>query len=129
MIEMGEYIRTKKGEIMKVTSIPVKQEDDDIVTYQTDKGWAELESDIVKHSKNIVDLIEIEDYVNGEKVVDIFDIYLNEENEELASKRVLTKYRKAQYTGLDLQYYLYEEDIKSVLTHEQYEQNCYRLEE
>ena len=129
MIEMGEYIRTKKGEIMKVTSIPVKQEDDDIVTYQTDKGWAELESDIVKHSKNIVDLIEIEDYVNGEKVVDIFDIYLNEENEELASKRVLTKYRKAQYTGLDLQYYLYEEDIKSVLTHEQYERNCYRLEE
>ena len=124
MIEVGEYARMKSGEILKITG--TCYEIDDYKIYKTDRNYTIVEDEIKSHSKNIVDLIEVGDFVNGERVVDIFDVYLNE---ELASKRVLTEYRKAQYTGLDLQYYLYEEDIKSVLTHEQYEQNCYRLED
>ena len=113
MIEIGEYIRTKKGEIMKVTSIPV--EVDGKVTYQTDKGWVELECDIIKHSKNIVDLIEAGDFVNGERVIETL-VTTNRDGSKLPLVRFPTDVIR-------------NEEIKEIITHEQYEQNCYRLEE
>ena len=128
MIETGEYARMKSGEILKITG--TCYEIDDYKIYKTDRNYTIVEDEIKSHSKNIADVIEAGDFVNGEKVVAIFEVYPEVyPGEVLVSKRVLTEYRTAQYTGLDLQYYLYEEDIKSVLTHEQYEQNCYRLEE
>ena len=113
MIEIGEYIRTKKGEIMKVTSIPIDQ--DDIVTYQTDKDWCELESDIVKHSKNIINVIEEDDLVNEEKVVEKL-VTTNIDGHKL----ILIRLSSGVITN---------EEIKEVLTHEQYERNCYKLED
>ena len=113
MIEIGEYIRTKKGEIMKVTSIPVDQ--DDIATYQTDKDWCELESDIVKHSKNIINVIEEDDLVNEERVVEKL-ITTNIDGHKL----ILIRLSSGVITN---------EEIKEILTHEQYERNCYRLED
>ena len=109
MIEIGEYVRTKKGEIMKVTSIPV--EVDEKVTYQTDKGWVELECDIVKHSKNIIDVIEPSDLVNGLIVQSVHHFP--------DGKNSLIWVNDEFYTA---------DNIRTILTHEQYEQNCYRLE-
>ena len=132
MIEIGEYIRFGynqfQGHIRKVIDRNIDNQiilDDDYDGGNYLNKYEE-EHDIRNHSKNIIDLIEVGDFVNGEKVVDIFEVY---KDEALASKRVLTEYREAQYPGLDLRYYLYEEDIKSVLTHEQYRRDCYRLEE
>ena len=68
-IEVGEYVRTKYGitqfkayETMngnKLLCIPVKDGSNGI--------FANIE-DIIKSSPNIIDLIEVGDYVNGEKI-------------------------------------------------------------
>lgn len=61
-IEVGEYIRTY-SKIRRVTNanfymLQYVECGEDIV-------WR---NDIVKHSKNIIDLIEVGDYVNGKEV-------------------------------------------------------------
>ena len=112
MIEIGKYVRTKKGEIMKVTGTPVEQ--DDIATYQTDKGWCELGYNIIKHSKNIVDLIESGDFVNGERVIETL-VTTNRDGSKLHLIRFPTDV-------------ITDNNVKEILTHEQYKRNCYRLE-
>lgn len=79
-IEIGEYIRTKSGRIAKCTKI----EHGDIPTYYFDNivfsagfhnDYNDLQenelSQIKKHSKNIIDLIEVGDFVDGSEVVSI----------------------------------------------------------
>lgn len=60
-IEVGEYIRTKTGNITKVISVKdtvVWTEDFIDVHCRYNEGIIE-KTDIVKHSKNIIDLIEV----------------------------------------------------------------------
>lgn len=119
-IEVGEYIRTKSGIIIRVDIIDFEK----LIISQKGIGYdfeciEEMEdfikNEIVKHSKNIIDLIEVGDYVNGRKIERIND-YGN---------------HKRLYFNLDDDEWdaIYNEDIKSILTKEQYSQNCYRLEE
>ena len=66
-IEVNEYIRTKDGEIDKVTLA-----DNECGLYEGTKttGYLDYEINEIKaHSFNIIDLIEEGDYVNGDKVV------------------------------------------------------------
>ena len=69
--------------------------------------------DIVKYSKNIIDLIEVGDYVNDKKVLRIND------------------YDDFKRADFNLDYddgdAVYNDDIKTILTKEQYEQNSYKL--
>ena len=65
---------------------------------------------IAKHSKNIIDLIELYDYVNGMIVFDI----ITYDNGEKAIK-------------ISSSYLMSENEIQDILTHEQYMQNCYKL--
>ncbi|MDR0979486.1 MAG: hypothetical protein LBL91_06205 [Lachnospiraceae bacterium] len=65
MIKAGDYIRTKQGEIAKITNIIGHDEDKD---YLTDLGWTVLESEIKKYAKNYFDLLEIGDFVNEKPV-------------------------------------------------------------
>ena len=51
MIEVGEYVRNDKGVIIKITSPR------DIGYLE--EGYPGFEKSIVKHSKNIIDLIEV----------------------------------------------------------------------
>lgn len=109
MIEVGEYVRTRVGEIYKVTKI---DENYGLVYFdKTYGGWSreELDTIIKKHSKNIIDLIEVGDFVNGYKVIG------KNTNEVFVFYTIYDKYTS--------------DDIESILTHEQYEQNCYNLEE
>lgn len=64
------------------------------------------EKDIKSHSKNIIDLIEVGDYVNGEYVVEI------SQNKEIITEP-----------------YHFIKHIDNILTHEMYEQNCYKIGE
>lgn len=70
-IQVGEYVRDKDGVINKVTEIQDYEEENDI-WYQGEKivggTWRSM---VTKHSFNIIDLIEVGDYVNGYKVVKI----------------------------------------------------------
>lgn len=108
MIEVGEYIRTPYHKIEKIKKI--KQEDAWICV-TTDKNAYELEwlkTNKVKHSKNIIDLIEVGDIVNNGYIYEIG-------NSEDGYKWI------HNLNGL----LLFEDDIKTILTKEQMEANQY----
>ena len=56
-IKVNEYVRLKTGEIFKV--------DENCATYL---NYDPNERERVKHSSNLIDLIQCGDYVNGEQV-------------------------------------------------------------
>lgn len=80
-------------------------------------------TEIVKHSKQLIDLIECGDIVNKELVIGIIDI--TNDKEEIIGKKLITQYRSAQFTGLDIKHYIYDDGIKTILTKEQMEANQY----
>ncbi len=114
-IEVGEYIRTFNGEIGKI----IKIKDDDEYSYDyyicDDDRATGLKSYIVKHSHNIIDLIEERDYVNGCKVYENHKTYL-------------MVYQKVKNSEVDYNYINHDE-IKSILTKEQFNANCYEVKE
>lgn len=103
-IKENEYIRTKNGKIDKVIN-----DNYYISEYiECEKGIVDKEN-IVNHSKNIIDLIEVGDYVNGN--------YVSEIKEYEDGKTILV------LIGI-----VDEKDIKTILTKEQYQANCYTVE-
>ena len=121
-LEPNMYVRTKKGNISKID-----RKVDDITNYyfgcfecdnyinvNGDEFISEYE--ILKASYNIIDLIEVGDYVNGRKVLSIhcddgFDLYL-----------VLDG--GGSCDGMPL-----NQDIKSIVTKEQFESMSYKVGE
>lgn len=95
-IEVGEYIRTKNGQI------DIFEETDENYMFARCKSKTYWRFDIVKHYKNKIDLIEIGDYANGEYVYELG-------NAENGDKWVHT---------LNGHLY-YEKDIKIIWTKEQ----------
>ncbi len=106
MIKVGEYVRTKTGEIARVISMFKKDilEDEEGASYYTDE--------VVKHSKNIIDLVETGDIVFIQDVLnnDFIYIYDNE---------MLKAVREDIEGGLQ---------ITQVLTREQFEANAYKID-
>ena len=76
-IKENEYIRTNNGSIQKVLEIQPYYENDtnmseyDYISTEIFKQWKryQLEDIVKKHSPNIIDLIEVGDYVNGSRVI------------------------------------------------------------
>lgn len=84
------------------------------------------ERDSIKEIKeNIIDLIEVGDYVNGEEVIDFYLDYYGENNSKHIRYGVITKYSNRYGNTL----YIKQEQIKAILTHEQYNANCYKIEQ
>lgn len=115
MIEVGNYVRSKRGiaKVLEVKTVQPKMYGKYDVAYLIDKcpRMYISETAFIKHSKNIIDLIELYDYVNGMIVFDIIT-YDNGEKAIKISSGALIK----------------EEEIQDILTHEQYEQNCYKTD-
>ena len=125
----GDYIRTKQGIIGKV----IKEEpfmDDTHIYLDNGKGNITLTSidgvfkvnckrDIIKSSPNIIDLIEVGDYVNGAKVEDIDKgkYLLFEHNVSYVDVGIGT-YTNGRVDG-----------IESIVTKEQFEQIEYKVGE
>ncbi len=107
-IEIGEYVRTKNGYILKNTIKDHKHIIDGIIN-QNEKYKYEFDN-IVKHSKNIIDLIKEGDYVNLERIMDITEDYIRT-TETIHNRFWLSN------------------NIKSIVTKERFEQMEYRLEE
>ena len=111
-IEVGEFVRTKDGEIAKIVNTNIF----DKTIYKDEQGSKYYLEDIVKHSKNIIDLIEANDYVNGYKVRGktnekvVVDYYCY--SEELAGGNWLT---------------FYKDNIETIVTKEQYKSIEYIL--
>ena len=109
-IKVGDYVRSNDGYIGKIINIREEDKRKCDTYYSCDNCMASgFYEHIKKHSKNIIDLIEVGDYVNGERILDITGDYIHT-NETDHSKFYLRKH------------------IKTILTKEQYMQNCYTVE-
>lgn len=120
-LEVGQFVRLKSGYICKIININDFREPN--MKYGVEANYLKDimfigDDDIVKASYNIIDILEVGDYVNGYKVVDI--IHNNRKLEP--STMVYCEYG-SRYIGF------YNESIKSVITHEQMEQMEYKVEE
>ena len=117
MIEVGEYVRTKEGEIHKV--IKIIEDDGDWDYYCCENNTGYFAMDIAKHNKQLIYLIEKNDYVNGSKVLAVMeDMETGELHLEMTSN----------YTNEEIgDCTIYDKDIKTILTKEQYEANCYKV--
>ena len=122
-LEEGMYVRTKDGYIFKIKELLEKgkynDSDNKIVQrfkidgmYQKNEDYIETDymySDWIKKSNyNIIDLIEVGDYVNGELVeyieVDSYKDYV-----------------------INIDYWCKKKDIKSIVTKEQFESVSYKV--
>ena len=127
MIEVGEYIRTKNGLLGNVNKIELTGSGtrfagefitDTIIQFNDGKVYERRvkDKDIVKHSKNIIDLIEVGDYVNGYKVISIDTNTPNDCKECIELDRNNTY----EYQWIS------RNEIETILTKELYQANCYK---
>ncbi len=103
MIEVNEYVRTNRI-IARVTG----RDDDNNILLDAQQILTKPEEKIVKHSKQLIDLVEVGDYVNGKHV------------------KKIEGYGNGKYI-LALIGIIEEQDIKTILTKEQYIANCYKV--
>ena len=117
-IEVGEYVRTKDGEIHKVIEIKENRyitNFDDYFYYGYDNNMGGFKSDIVKHSKQIIDLIENKDVlkVRIDKTIMVFG--MDEDTSDIKYKELIENIENGEY------------ELLEILTHEQFEANCYKV--
>lgn len=79
---------------------------------------------VVKASYDIIDILEIGDYVNGSEVLDFENKYI-EEKDTFVPIGVVTENCYLE----DTDSWIIEKNIKSVITHEQIEQMAYKVGE
>ena len=124
-IEVNEYIRTDRGEIAKVTSV-AKETLGEILGANEYRsiGFCNTEpyvyGNIVKHSKQLIDLIEdkyiveielSEEFVEKEdkkKLIQIGNIYTKETLQKDIDNGIITR-------------------VLTILSYEQYMANCYKV--
>lgn len=124
-IEVGEYVRTKKGDISKVRYV------DEENIFLEDSVWSKNDlyektdvlyfddEEIAKHSKNIIDLIDVGDYVNGCLIVKIYkDPFIEGQINLWTNMLFPNKYYKEKIT---------DKNIKAIVTKEQFYNKEYRL--
>lgn len=111
-LEEGMYVRTKKGTIHKIFEIDkmLKYEKEDRLIINED-NWFLVESDLVKASHNIVDLIEVGDVIT---------------TNNLCGQVTHVEGDKIYTTCYDGEY-CYDYQIQSILTKEQFESMKYEV--
>lgn len=122
-IEVGEYVRTKNKGIKRIDRIDNNKTVNKYLYFTGIEDFEGKEygiiktTDIVKHSKQLIDLIEIGDFVNGYKVINVI-------NKEPCPSGKCVDIDSSKDSG---ECTLWEEDIQTILTKEQYMVNCYKV--
>jgi hypothetical protein len=111
-LRVNDYVRTNKGFIYKLSYY--NKEEERWICVQEDDWYPIYESTIVKSSPNIIDLIEVGDYVNGLKV------------DEIDEKGI---YNYNSYDGWRINIASCNEEIKSIVTKEAFESMEYMIGE
>ena len=129
MIEVGEYVRTTDGRIYKVVDI------DNIFIYvdkevkyneETNTSIDYIKkSSVVKHSKNIIDLIEVGAIIEINKGK--YEVIYDKSLEQLGVLIPNRNHLAIRHSTLEHIFKEYK-DIR-ILTKEQYMQNCYKIPE
>lgn len=120
-MKVGEYVRTKNGEIGKLVNVEIYyvlgQDDKDkfsCVLFNNSYVPCIVSNDFIIKKGQLIYLIEVGDYVNGLKV------------DEIDEKGI---YNYNSYDGWRINIASCNEDIKSIVTHEQFSQMEYRIGE
>ena len=109
-IKEGEYVRTNNKGIKRIDRIDNNKTVNKYLYFTGIEDFEGKEykiiktTEIVKHSKQLIDLIEVGDYVNGELITDKWDTRISSIRSNFS-----------------------EEDIKTILTKEIYMANCYKV--
>lgn len=107
------YVRTEEGKIFKTDGDLIYLSNNKTILYKliTRIPYDTINYKVVKASYNIIDILEVGDYVNGRKIVDIFyDAIDNVMNICVLGSIVYDN-----------------NEVKSVITHEQMEQMAYKV--
>ena len=108
-MKVGDYVRFYNRSWAEIGKIVGEAEDSHLKIVKCKDGYYDLDN-FIKSSPNIIDLIEIGDYVNGYKVDAIGDKYV------------------IFYDG-DGDIEVFDANIKSIVTHEQFESMEYKVGE
>ena len=115
-LEVGMYVRHKpllSSKYVKINKIKEIEEKENCLHIWLEDKDLITEKYLIKASYNIIDILEVGDYVNGRKIVDIFyDAIDNVMNICVLGSIVYDN-----------------NEVKSVITHEQMEQIAYKVEE
>lgn len=115
MIEVNEYVRTKNGYIIRVdenTNIFNLGWKEQYIDMETTRYGFTCEEEIVKHSKQLIDLIEVGDIVRIRTgLYSSFMEFIDNEECLLILKEQVKKFWA----------------IEEILTKEQFEANCYKV--
>ena len=120
-MNIGDYVRTTSGKIYKITDFKkyyinwkliIEKQLVYIDNRNSCLNYEQFCKLIIKNSPNIMDLIEVGDYVNGNPVCLIKE---DEHN------------RKWIYTDSNYKCGYLEEDIETILTHEQFKKMEYKI--
>lgn len=129
-LEVGMYVRTKRGikQLYKIDNNKTKYKYLYKLKKQDGDGCIDCgvlsDEDILKASNNIIDLIEVGDYVNGSKLL---SIDYAEDRDGNCDK--LHFYYSFENDEKDVNEYYEELNIKSIVTKEQFSSMEYRLGE
>ena len=118
-IKVGEYVRTKDGLIDKVQNYSYSQNiwhcENGMCIDECNCIGTHLE-DILKHSFNIKELIENKDILKVKtKENEILMIGFDENTIDIKYKEIIEGIEDGEY------------ELLNILTHEQYERNCYKI--
>lgn len=134
-IKVGEYVKTKTGKITRLIKIDknyvvVGHGMQELQVYSKFKNshyiyannyeelYEKINKYITKHSFNIKELIENKDILKVKtKENEILMIGFDENTTDVKYKEIIEEIENGEY------------ELLEILTHEQYERNCYRLEE
>ena len=117
------YVRTKEGKIFNCFASESMGKPVYYIKDSLTNGFIDY-NEAYKVSPNIIDIVQVGDYVNGEKVLETNCKweYMDDDSDTGVNE---------VYDGLELQkgriYFEYE--IETVVTKEQYEQMAYKVEE
>ena len=108
-MKVGDYVRFYDRSWTEIGQIIGQVEDSHLKVVKCRDGYYDLDN-FIKSSPNIIDLIEVGDYINGCMVI-------NKKDDTI------------QIIQLIIPFDLKEKDIKSIVTKEQFESMEYKLEE
>ena len=116
-IRKDDYVRLNTGNIVKVIGIKANTVNKRAIYYGFYKqDWFDSAA-VENFSDNIIDLIEVGDFVNGYKVISVDYDVMNDTTECIE----LDLNSNYQYNFISIR------QIKTILTHEQFDANCYKV--
>lgn len=128
-LEVGMYVRTDNGIIGKIYEkigdmFTYKDNNRDYITYDL------LHSEITKASYNVIDILEIGDYVNGVEIIKIYEKGDSfEGNRNYIFKEKTIEVANDNYETIPAEALFINKEIETIVTHEQMEQMAYKVEE